>query len=88
MAGHRWLHFGSMSFEQHLRRLNEQYVAASLAGDVEWYRSHLAEDFVCIDSDGSVRRVESGVRPDYASGEGAGLVKSGRRAARIPRQVS
>ena len=54
MAGHRWLHFGSMSFEQHLRRLNEQYVAASLAGDVEWYRSHLAEDFVCIESDGSV----------------------------------
>ena len=43
-----------MSHEQHLRRLNEQYVAASLAGDVEWYRSHLADDFVCIESDGSV----------------------------------
>jgi hypothetical protein len=25
-----------------------------LAGDVEWFRAHLAEDFVCIDSDGSV----------------------------------
>ena len=29
-----------MSDEQLLRRLNEQYVKASLAGDVEWYRSH------------------------------------------------
>jgi ketosteroid isomerase-like protein len=43
-----------VSPEQQLRLLNEQYVAASLAGDVEWYRSHLADDFVCIDSDGSV----------------------------------
>jgi len=43
-----------VSQEQHLRRLNEQYVAASLAGDVEWYRSHLADEFVCIESDGSV----------------------------------
>jgi hypothetical protein len=24
-----------------LRLLNQQYVAASLAGDVEWYRAHL-----------------------------------------------
>ena len=39
MAGHRWLHFGSMSFEQHLRRLNEQYIAASLAGDVALERA-------------------------------------------------
>ena len=43
-----------MSAEQHLRLLNEQYIAASLAGDVEWYRSHLADEFVCIESDGSV----------------------------------
>ena len=43
-----------MSQDQHLRRLNEQYVAASLAGNVEWYRSHLADEFVCIESDGSV----------------------------------
>lgn len=43
-----------MTPEQRVRQLNEQYVAASLAGDVEWYRSHLAEEFVCIDSDGSV----------------------------------
>jgi len=43
-----------MSREQQLKRLNEQYVQASLAGDVEWYREHLADEFVCIDSDGSV----------------------------------
>ena len=43
-----------MSRDAEIRRLNEAYVQASLAGDVEWYRSHLAEEFVCIDSDGSV----------------------------------
>ena len=41
--------------EQHLLRLNEQYVHASLTGDVGWFRAHLADDFVCIDSDGSVQ---------------------------------
>mgnify|MGYP001600917506 CR=1 FL=1 len=40
--------------EQQLLQLNEQYVRASLAGDVEWFRAHLADDFVCIESDGSV----------------------------------
>lgn len=43
-----------MSPEDRIRQLNEQYVEASLAGDVEWYRQHLAAEFVCIDSDGSV----------------------------------
>ena len=43
-----------MSAEAELLRLNEAYVQASLAGDVEWYRDHLADEFVCIDSDGSV----------------------------------
>ena len=43
-----------MDREAEIRRLNEQYVAAALAGDVEWYRKMLADEFVCIDSDGSV----------------------------------
>lgn len=43
-----------MSAEAELMQLNEAYVKASLAGDVEWYRDHLADEFVCIDSDGSV----------------------------------
>jgi len=37
-----------------LKRLNEQYVRASLDGDVAWYRERLADDFVCIEPDGSV----------------------------------
>lgn len=40
--------------ERHLLQLNEQYVRASLAGDVEWFDAHLAHDFVCIESSGSV----------------------------------
>jgi ketosteroid isomerase-like protein len=34
--------------------LNQEYVQASLAGDVEWFQAHLADDFVCIESDGSL----------------------------------
>lgn len=37
-----------------LERLNREYVDAFISADVEWYREHLAEDFVCIESDGSV----------------------------------
>jgi ketosteroid isomerase-like protein len=40
--------------EQELRRLNDEYVRASLHGDVQWFEAHLAHDFVCIESDGSV----------------------------------
>ncbi|HEY3521054.1 MAG TPA: nuclear transport factor 2 family protein [Rhodanobacteraceae bacterium] len=42
------------SRERELRRLNEEYVRASLTGDVQWFDAHLARDFVCIESDGSV----------------------------------
>ena len=37
-----------------LQRLNQEYVDAFMNADVEWYRAHLAEDFVCVESDGSV----------------------------------
>ena len=37
-----------------LEQLNREYVDAFMNGDVDWYRQHLAEDFVCIESDGSV----------------------------------
>src|SRR5947209_7331595 len=37
-----------------LERLNQEYVDAFMNADVVWYREHLAEDFVCIESDGSV----------------------------------
>ena len=42
------------SRENELRRLNEEYVRASVHGDVRWFEEHLARDFVCIESDGSV----------------------------------
>lgn len=37
-----------------LKRLNQEYVDAFMKADVGWYRLHLAEDFVVIESDGSV----------------------------------
>ena len=37
-----------------LERLNQEYVDAFMNADVEWYRKHLSEDFVVIESDGSV----------------------------------
>ena len=37
-----------------LERLNQEYLAAFMNADVDWYRKHLAEEFVCIESDGSV----------------------------------
>src|SRR5262245_19080809 len=37
-----------------LEQLNAEYVAAFMNADVDWYRKHLAEEFVCIDSDGSL----------------------------------
>jgi hypothetical protein len=43
-----------MSDESVLRALNDQYVRAFLEWDVEWYRENLADEFVCIESDGSL----------------------------------
>ena len=37
-----------------LYQLNEQYIDAVVNADVSWYRQHLADDFVCIDSEGTV----------------------------------
>jgi len=42
------------SLAEQLQRLNEQYINAMLTGDIAWYRGHLADEFVCIESDGSV----------------------------------
>jgi ketosteroid isomerase-like protein len=43
-----------LSHEQHIRQLNESYVRAAVGGDIAWFQSHLADEFVCIESDGSV----------------------------------
>jgi hypothetical protein len=37
-----------------LRQLNDRYIQSLLRADVEWYREHLAEDFLCIESNGSI----------------------------------
>jgi ketosteroid isomerase-like protein len=44
----------TMSDQATLTKLNQQYVDSFMAADVEWYRRHLADDFVCIESNGSV----------------------------------
>ena len=43
-----------MSDQNRLEQLNEQYIAAYMNADVNWYRDHLTDDFICIESDGSV----------------------------------
>jgi ketosteroid isomerase-like protein len=37
-----------------LEQLNREYVDAFMNADVQWYRDHLAEEFVVIESDGSI----------------------------------
>jgi ketosteroid isomerase-like protein len=43
-----------ITHEHTIRGLNQRYIDAFLHSDVEWYRSILSDDFVCIDSDGSI----------------------------------
>ena len=43
-----------MSEETTLRKLNASYINSYLTGDVVWYDEHLDDDFICIQSDGSV----------------------------------
>ena len=42
------------SDESVLRQLNDQYIQSLMRADVEWYREHLAEDFLSIESNGSL----------------------------------
>lgn len=51
--GEQGMEIDHLDFEI-LKRLNQEYVDAFMNADVSWYREHLAEDFVCIESDGSV----------------------------------
>src|SRR5262245_42949704 len=45
-----------------LERLNQEYVDAFMNADVDWYRRHLADEFVVIESDGSVLNKEQFLR--------------------------
>ena len=60
------------SSRETLRRLNREYIDAYMETDVGWYRRHLARDFVCIESDGSVQTrarflAEAARGPDVAA---------------------
>jgi ketosteroid isomerase-like protein len=51
-----------MSNKQEITQLNEAYIRSVLESDVEWFRAHLADEFVCIESDGSVLDKEAFLR--------------------------
>src|SRR5262249_48921732 len=40
--------------ETTLELLNQEYIQAYIAADTNWYDEHLADEFICIESDGSV----------------------------------
>ncbi len=55
-----------------LTRLNQQYIDAFMQPDVPWYAANLADDFVCIESDGSILDKDAFLRsasrgPDVAT---------------------
>jgi hypothetical protein len=52
-----------------LTHLNQQYIAAFLNSDVQWYQQHLTEDFICIESDGTILEKPAFLR-DTAKGPG------------------
>lgn len=43
-----------MSDDKRVRRLNAPHIRAQLTSDGEWYQARLADDFVCIESDGRI----------------------------------
>jgi len=64
-------HAAQQSDEQTLARLNQEYVEAFMNADVDWYREHLADEFIVIESDGSLLNKEQFLRntvkgPDVA----------------------
>lgn len=44
----------SSAVETTLERLNQEYIQAYMYSDTRWYDEHLADEFICIESDGSV----------------------------------
>jgi len=63
-------HAPQTSDEATLKQLNQQYVDAFLKSDVQWYRQHVTEDFICIEPDGTLHDKASFLR-DVATGPGA-----------------
>jgi ketosteroid isomerase-like protein len=44
----------AMTRDQEVRALNEEYIRSILIGDVAWFREHLADEFICIESDATL----------------------------------
>lgn len=40
--------------EATLRQLNQKYIESFLKSDVTWYDQHTTDDFICIESDGTI----------------------------------
>lgn len=59
----------STADEATLTQLNQQYITAFLQSDVNWYQQHLTDDFVCIESDGTMVDKAAFLR-DTAKGPG------------------
>jgi ketosteroid isomerase-like protein len=53
---------GTERDQARLKQLNEQYIEAVVNADVGWYQQHLADDFVCIDSEGNLLDKEAFLR--------------------------
>jgi hypothetical protein len=61
-----------MSIARQIARLNEQYIQGLLNADSRWFEHHLADEFVCIESDGSLHNKAAFVRK---VSNGSGYVK-------------
>jgi ketosteroid isomerase-like protein len=60
------------STERLLAELNEGYIRAGQNADVEWYREHLSDDYLCSTVDGAVSDKEAFLRRIGRGGPGKG----------------
>jgi hypothetical protein len=61
-----------MSIARQLARLNDQYIQGLMNADTGWFQRHLADEFVCIESDGTLRNKADFVRK---VSDGSGYVR-------------
>jgi ketosteroid isomerase-like protein len=59
------------STERRLAELNEGYVRAAQNADVEWYREHLSDDYLCSTVDGKLSNKEEFLRRIAGGAAGA-----------------
>lgn len=66
---------GSDADSQTLNHLNSEYVRAVEAGDVQWFESHLAPDFMNSNPDGSIV-ARDGFLAQIAAGSGLSRIEA------------